>query len=157
MDGQTQAHTLQTTALIHEAYIRLAGDPDKQWQNRAHFFGVAAKAMRHVLVDYARANHSAKRGGGQNQVSLEGVAVISAERLAEFKAVDDALSALAKLSRRQANVVELRFFGGMTVEETAALLKVSPETVMRDWRAARAWLYAEIGNVEGRTSHTDDA
>jgi len=137
-------HTLQTTAVVHEAYIRLIGDPGHQWENRGHFFGVAAKAMRHVLVDYARASATAKRGGLQKPVDLDGVQAISGERMAEVVALDDALTVLAELHPRQSKVVELRFFGGWSVEETAETLKVSPETVMRDWRAAKAWLHREL-------------
>ena len=144
MNRQGPAHTLQATALVHEAYMRLIGDSGRQWENRAHFFGVAAKAMRHVLVDYARAGAAAKRGGQDKPVALEDVFVISRERMAEVVALDDALTALAKLHPRQCQVVELRFFGGWSVEETAEALRVSAETVMRDWRAAKAWLYREL-------------
>lgn len=148
MSQQNPSHTLQTTALIHEAYVRLANDPSRHFENRAHFFGVAAKAMRHVLVDYARGTQSAKRGGGQVMESLEEALVVSGERAAEIVALDDALQELAKLHPRQADVVEMRFFGGMSVEETAEMLKVSPETVARDWRAAKAWLYLELNRRE---------
>ena len=144
MNQQNPGHTLQTTALIHEAYVRLAGKPDKRWDNRAHFFGVAAKAMRHVLVDHARATNSAKRGGAAQAVRLDEGVVASSERMAGLIALDDALTDLAKLHPRQSEVVELRFFGGLSVEETAGMLKVSPETVMRDWRAAKAWLHQEL-------------
>ena len=144
MNRQGPAHTLQATALVHEAYMRLIGDSGRQWENRAHFYGVAAKAMRHVLVDYARAGGAKKRGGQDKPVALEDVFVISPERLAEVVALDDALTALAKLHPRQSQVVELRFFGGWSVEETAETLRVSAETVMRDWRAAKAWLYREL-------------
>ncbi len=144
MKHQGGSHTLQTTAVVHEAYMRLIGDSGRQWENRAHFFGVAAKAMRHVLVDYARAGTAAKRGGPHKAVALEDVLVFSEERMTEVIALDDALTALAKLHLRQSQVVELRFFGGWSVEETAETLKISPETVMRDWRAAKAWLYREL-------------
>lgn len=144
MNQQNPGHTLQTTALIHEAYLRLSGDSGKQWENRAHFFGVAATVMRHVLVDYARANQAAKRGGAAQAVPLDEALTISADRLDEFTALDDALTLLEKLNPRQAKVVELRFFGGLSVDETAEVLKVSPETVGRDWRAAKAWLYQEL-------------
>ena len=144
MIQQSPGHTLQTTALIHEAYVRLAGGPGKRWDNRAHFFGVAAKAMRHDLVDHARATASAKRGGAARAVRLDEGVVATRERMAGLIALDDALTDLAKLHPRQSEVVELRFFGGLSVEETAGVLKVSPETVMRDWRAAKAWLHREL-------------
>ena len=148
MARQQPGHTLQTTALIHEAYLRLVGQPAKRWQNRAHFFAVAAQAMRHVLVDYARSRHYAKRGGGARAVSLDEAAVVSEERAAELIAVDEALTDLAALHPRQSQVVELRFFGGLSVEETAEVLKVSPDTVRRDWRMAKAWLYNQLRNAE---------
>ena len=144
MIQQNPGHTLQTTALIHEAYVRLAGEPGKRWDNRAHFFGVAAKAMRHVLVDHARGTNSAKRGGAARAVRLDEGVVATRERMAGLIALDDALTDLAKLHPRQSEVVELRFFGGLSVEEAAGVLKVSPETVMRDWRAAKAWLHQEL-------------
>ena len=147
MNQQSPGHTLQTTALIHEAYLRMVGDAAKQWENRAHFFGVAATAMRHVLVDYARANQAAKRGGPLRPVQLDEALTVSADRLSEFTKLDDALCVLEKLNPRQGRVVELRFFGGLSVEETAQLLKVSPDTVMRDWRAAKAWLFQELNGT----------
>ncbi len=147
MRGQPPEHTLQPTALIHEAYVRLAGQSAGEWRNRDHFFGVAARAMRHVLVDHARAKRSAKRGGGTRAVPLEdGIAIATAAgRLDALVALDGALSNLETLHPRQSRVVELRFFGGFTIEETARILSVSPETVMLDWRAARAWLHAALG------------
>jgi RNA polymerase sigma-70 factor (ECF subfamily) len=144
MNQQRPGHTLQTTALIHEAYMRLAGDSGKQWENRTHFFGVAAKAMRCVLVDHARSRGSAKRGGAVHPVTLDEGIHTSGERMAGLIALDDALTDLAKLHPRQCQVIELRFFAGLSVEETAAILKVSPDTVMRDWRAAKAWLEREL-------------
>jgi RNA polymerase sigma factor (TIGR02999 family) len=144
MNGQAQGHTLQTTALVNEAFVRLVGEPGKDWGNREHFFGVAAKAMRHVLVDYARAANAAKRGAGVSAIALDEALVPSAERMGDVIALDDALHTLATLSPRQSEVVEMRFFGGMSVEETALALGVSAETVMRDWRAARAWLTREL-------------
>jgi RNA polymerase sigma-70 factor, ECF subfamily len=156
MRRQAPSHTLQTTALVHEAYLRLTGDSGQQWKNRAHFFGVAAKAMRHVLVDYARARATGKRGGQYKPVRLEDIGLISADRVAEVIALDDALTSLSKLHARQSQVVELRFFGGCSVEETAQTLNISPETVMRDWRAARAWLYRELERTE-IDEHRDDA
>src|ERR1041384_4980765 len=131
---QPSNHTLQTTALIHEAYLRLVRQEEKQWESRAHFFGVAAQAMRHILVDYARARRADKRGGDVRVVSLEEAAVVSQERAAE----------LARLSPRQSRVVELRYFGGLSVTETAEVLKVSSDTVTRDWNYAKAWLHREI-------------
>lgn len=141
MNQQNPDATLQTTALIHEAYLRLVKQKDKQFENRAHFFGVAAQAMRHILVDYARARQSAKRGGRTRPISLEEAALVTQERAAELVAFDDALKELEKLSKRQSRVVELRYFGGLSVAETAAVLEVSPDTVMRDWGMAKAWLH----------------
>lgn len=147
MERQQPGHTLQTTALIHEAYLRLVDQKNVQWQNRAHFFGVAAKAMRSILVDYARTKHAAKRGGELQQVSLEEAATISTERTAEVVALDDALQNLAAFDLRKSQVVEMRYFGGLTVEETAEVLHVSPETVARDWRLARTWLLRELSHT----------
>ena len=147
MDHQNTSHTLQTTALIHEAYLRLAGDSARHWQNRAHFFGVAAKAMRHVLVDHARTTHAAKRGGAVRALRFDEYIDTSDERMGQLIALDEALTDLAKLHPRQSEVIELRFFGGLGVEETAQLLKVSPETVMRDWRIAKAWLHGELNRT----------
>jgi RNA polymerase sigma factor (TIGR02999 family) len=144
MNRENPGHTLQTTALIHEAYLKLVEQKDAHWQNRAHFFGVAAKAMRHILVDYARTKHAAKRGGEKLLVSLDEAATVAAERAAEVVALDDALTSLATVDARKCQVVEMRYFGGLTVEETAAVLQVSPETVARDWRLARAWLLHEL-------------
>ncbi|MGH9766521.1 MAG: sigma-70 family RNA polymerase sigma factor [Blastocatellia bacterium] len=146
MGQQPSCHTLQTTALIHEAYLRLVGQEEKRWENRAHFFGVAAQAMRHILVDYARARNAAKRGGEARAVSLEEAAFVSEERAAELVALDDALTELARLSPRQSQVVELRYFGGLSVAETAEALKVSPDTVTRDWNQAKAWLYHALNS-----------
>ena len=144
MSQQPAGHTLQTTALIHEAYLRLVGQEEKRWENRAHFFGVAAQAMRHILMDYARTQNRAKRGGGALQVSLDEALTFCAERSAELVALDDALTELAKLDERQSKVVELRFFGGLTEEEIANVLKVSPRTVSGDWSLARSWLLREL-------------
>jgi RNA polymerase sigma factor (TIGR02999 family) len=147
MGQQPSSHTLQATALIHEAYLRLVGQEEKHWENRAHFFGVAAQAMRHILVDYARARNTGKRGGEARTVSLEEAAIVSKERAAELVALDDALAELARLSPRQGRVVELRYFGGLSVEETAEVLKVSVDTVTRDWRQAKAWLHRELNKT----------
>jgi RNA polymerase sigma factor (TIGR02999 family) len=144
MNQQPAGHTLQTTALIHEAYLRLIGQEEKHWENRAHFFGVAAQAMRHILVDYARARKVAKRGGGAHQVSLDEALVISPEGSMDLVALNDALDALARLDQRQSQVVELRFFGGLTEEEISEVLKVSTRTVRSDWRLARSWLLREL-------------
>ena len=145
---QSEPHTLQITALVHEAYLRLTGDSGKQWETRGHFFGVAAKAMRHVLVDHARARAAAKRGGPLKPMPLNDAFDLAPGRLPELVLLDDALSALAKLHPRQSQVVELRFFGGLSVEQTAGTLRVSAETVARDWRAAKAWLYCELQQTE---------
>lgn len=141
MGRQNPGHTLQTTALIHEAYLRLVKQKQKHFKNRAHFFGVAAQAMRHILVDYARARHTARRGAGARPISLEEAALVTSERAAELVAFDDALKELEKLSKRQSRVVELRYFGGLSVAETAAVLEISPDSVMRDWSMAKAWLH----------------
>jgi len=157
MNQQKRDHTLQTTALIHEAFIRLVGNSGKKWENRAQFFGVAAKAMRHVLIDHARASHAAKRGGERHAIPLDEAILISDERMADFVALDDALTDLAKLNPRQSEVIELRYFGGLSVEETAQILKTSPETVMRDWRAAKAWLYRELSHAKASEEKPNDA
>jgi RNA polymerase sigma factor (TIGR02999 family) len=144
LKGQGAGHTLQTTALIHEAYLRLADQREAHWQNRAHFFGVAARAMRSILVDAARARQAVKRGGALALVSLDEAATVADERAAELVALDEALAALAAFDRRKSQVVELRYFGGLTVEETAQVLRVSPDTVARDWRLARTWLLSTL-------------
>jgi RNA polymerase sigma-70 factor, ECF subfamily len=152
MRSQREGHTLQTTALIHEAFLKLVNQPEKHFQNRAHFFGVAAQAMRHILVDYARSRKYAKRGGGERPVSLDEAVVVSEERAAELVALDDALDALAKVDPRKCRIVEMRYFGGMSVEETADVLKVSVDTVMRDWRMAKTWLLRELSGGRGDES-----
>jgi RNA polymerase sigma factor (TIGR02999 family) len=149
MEREHPNHTLQTTALIHEAYLRLAERPETNWQNRLHFFGFAAHVMRHILVDYARSRNSLKKGGDGWHVSFEEAAAVSAEPAADLIALDDALSALESVDKRKSQVVELRYFGGLTVEEVAAVLKVSPVTVMRDWSLAKAWLYRELNGETG--------
>ena len=148
MDRQNPGHTLQTTALIHEAYLRLVDQKETRWQNRAHFFAVAARAMRHILVDYARARHAAKRGGAAVAVSLDEAGVASDERVSEMVALDDALESLAAIDRRKCQVVELRYFGGLSVEETANVIGISAATVGREQRFAEAWLHKEIANAE---------
>jgi RNA polymerase sigma factor (TIGR02999 family) len=143
MAGERPGHTLQTTALINEAYLRLIDHRDMSWQNRAHFFGVAAQAMRRVLVDHARTRDAAKRGGRTPKAPLEEAATIF-ERPEELIALDRALNDLAAIDPRKSRMVELRYFGGLSVEETAEVLEVSPVTVMREWRAAKAWLLREM-------------
>jgi len=140
-------HTLQTTALINEAYLRLVDVRNVRWQNRAHFFALCARLMRRILVDYARTRHYAKRGGGAQPVSLDQSPAVSPAPSTDLVAVDDALHALAEVDARKAQVVELRFFGGLTVEESAEVLKVSPETVRRDWKLAKVWLLRELGGA----------
>lgn len=139
-----QGHTLQTSALINEAYLRLIDQRDVQWQNRAHFYGIAAQMMRRILVDYARSRGYAKRGGNAHQVSLNEGLLVSEDRSAEVVALDDALKGLATMDQRKSHIVELRFFCGLSIEETAELLQVSPGTVMRDWTLAKAWLRKEM-------------
>lgn len=146
MNSQPSGHTLQTTALIHEAYLKLADKREKNFANRAHFFAVAANAMRHILVDHARSRQTEKRGGAAQIISLENAPVVSDERAAEIVRLDDALKNLAAADERKSQVVELRYFGGLSVEETAEVLKISPETVMRDWRFAKTWLLRELSN-----------
>ncbi len=141
MRGERPDHTLQTSALINEAYLRLVDYKNVRWQNRAHFFAVAAQAMRRVLVDHARGRNYAKRGGGARKMSLDEAANLSAGRDEELIALDDALKGLAEKFPRKSQVVELRYFGGLSVEETAETLGVAPITVMREWNSAKAWLY----------------
>jgi RNA polymerase sigma-70 factor, ECF subfamily len=146
---ERQDHTLQPTALVHEAYIKLVAQRDADWQSRNHFFAVASKLMRRILVDYARQHLRAKRGGGHTRVSLEEVALVSPQRPDGMLAIDEALSRLEKLDERQARIVELRYFGGLTIEEAAQVLGVSPTTVRREWASAKAWLYGELNNHHG--------
>jgi len=144
MGRQRHGQTLQTTALVNEAYLRLVDVSQVSWQNRAHFFAVSAQLMRHILVDFARGRQSQKRGGAAQQVSLDQALEVSDKVGADLVTLDDALTLLATLDARQARVVELRFFGGLSLEETAEVLKVSPGTVRRDWRMAKAWLHREL-------------
>jgi RNA polymerase sigma-70 factor, ECF subfamily len=144
MRGERSGHTLQTSALVNEAFVKLVNQKNVHWQNRAHFFGIAAQMMRRILVDHARSRRSAKRGGDARPVSLEEVAIVSEERAADVVALDDALNSLAAIDPRKSQLVELRFFGGLTIEETAEVLDVSPGTVMRDWTLAKAWLRREM-------------
>ncbi len=152
MAGERAGHSLQATALINEAYVRLIDGHDVAWQDRAHFLAVAARVMRRILVDHARARQSQKRGGQAAKVTFNEALAVVNEPAHDFVALDDALGALAAFSERQSRVVELRFFGGLTVEETASVLQVSPDTVMRDWRLAKAWLQREM-----RGAHSHDA
>jgi RNA polymerase sigma-70 factor (ECF subfamily) len=152
MNRERAGHSLQTTALVHEAYMRLVDYDRMQWQDRAHFFAVSAQLMRRILVEHAR-RHNLKRGGDVQHVSLDEAARVggdeSAPNSVDFVVLDDALNALARVDPRKVQVVEMRFFGGLSVEETAEVLKVSPVTVMRDWTTAKAWLYRELGGSTG--------
>jgi RNA polymerase sigma factor (TIGR02999 family) len=147
MGGERPDHTLQTTALVNEAYLRLADHTNLRWQNRAHFFAVAARAMRRILVSYARSQRSEKRGGGRLKMELDETALVSPEESKEIVALHEALEQLATLDSRKAQVVELKYFGGLNYEEMADVLKISPVTVRRDWRFAKAWLYTELLNT----------
>ena len=148
MAGERQGHILQTTALVNEAFLRLIDWQNVEWQNRAHFFGLAAQIMRRILVDFARAQHREKRGGAPLMVSLSEAANLAQGQCAVLVALDDALKTLEKLDPRQARVVELRFFAGLSLEETAEALKVSLSTVRRDWSLAEAWLFRELNRKE---------
>jgi RNA polymerase sigma factor (TIGR02999 family) len=141
---EREGHTLETTALVNEAYLRLINQQKMDWQNRAHFFAVTAEVMRHVLIDHARRRHYLKRGGEARRVPLEEANAMTQARAAELVALDEALDRLMNLDPRKSRVVELRYFGGLSLEETAAILGVSIMTVRRDWRAAKAWLYKEV-------------
>jgi RNA polymerase sigma-70 factor (ECF subfamily) len=149
MRRERPGHSLQTTALVNEAYMRLVDYKHMRWQNRAHFFAVSAQLMRRILVDHAR-RHNLKRGRGRQFVPLDEVAMVGDDRVQDLGALDDAMKALEQLDARKARVVEMRFFGGLSVEEMAGVLKVSPITVKRDWRGAKAWLYREL---KGQTSN----
>ena len=150
MSRERQGHTMQTTALVNEAYLKLAGQRDVRWQSRAHFFGIAAEIMRRIMIDHARRHQYQKRGGGARRVSLEEASELghADERSAELIALDEALSELAEFDARKARVVELRFFGGLSVEETAEVLGVDARTVKRDWQTARAWLHRRVSGGE---------
>jgi len=141
---ERREHTLQATALVHEAYLRLSGKSRPRWEDRAHFFAVAAQAMRRVLIDHARRLRGAKRGSGRPTLSLDDAAILTPDTAAEFVALDDSLGALGEFDPRLLRVVELRFFAGMTVPEIARVLDLSPATIKRDWRTAKAWLYSEL-------------
>src|SRR5213083_3341581 len=144
MEGQRPDHTLQTTALVDEAYLRLADQTNPSWQSRAHFFAVAARAMRQIVVDYARSYQSQKRGGGLLRIELDEAAIVSPEQSKEIVDLHEALERLATLDSRKAQVVELKYFGGLNYDEMAEVLKISPVTVRRDWRFAKAWLYTQL-------------
>ena len=149
MRHERPGQTLQTTALVNEAYIRLADYKKMGWQGRAHFFAVAAQVMRRILVERARKHHSAKRGGDPQQVSLDEAATVSRQRLEEVMAVENALTSLEALDPRRGRIVELRFYGGLSVEETAEVLGISAPTVKREWRAAKAWLHRAVSEGIG--------
>ena len=144
IQGERDGHTLETTALVNEAYLRLINQQQMDWQNRAHFFAVTARVMRHILIDHARRRHYLKHGGDAQQVSLEEADAMTAVRAAELVALDEALDELMKLDPRKSRVVELRYFGGLSLEETADVLGSSIMTVRRDWLAAKAWLYKAV-------------
>jgi RNA polymerase sigma factor (TIGR02999 family) len=141
---ENPGHTLQPTALVHETWLRLIDQTRVNWQNRAQFFGVAAQMMRRILVDHAKAKHREKRGGDAVKLSLDDVVNLSQERVTDLLALNDALDDLSRIDGRKSRVIELRYFGGFSVEETAQILEVSPETVIRDWKMAKAWLYQQI-------------
>lgn len=148
MGRERPGHTLQTSALVNEAYIRLIDWKNVHWQNRAHFFAVSAQLMRRILVDFARQRKNLKRGGDTLQVSLTEANALAVDRDSDLLTLNEALTALAKLDHRMSQVVEMRFFGGLSIEEVAEVLKVSKETVMRDWRLAKVWLLRELGRRE---------
>ena len=157
MRRERPGHSLQTTALVNEAYMRLVGYTRMRWQDRAHFFAVAAQVMRRILVEHAR-RHNLKRGGDVPHVALDEAALVGADADVDLVALDDAMTALARVDPRKMQVVEMRFFGGLSVEETAEVLDISPVTVKRDWRMAKAWLYRELadGTTDGpRTLEAD--
>jgi RNA polymerase sigma factor (TIGR02999 family) len=148
LNRERSGHTLETSGLVNEAYLRLVGMEKVPWQNRAHFFAVTARLMRRILVDHARSHQYQKRSGAFRKVSLDEALVVSQDRSSELVALDDALNALSKIDPRKAQVVELRFFGGLSVNETAEVLKVSRETVIRDWKLAKVWLLRELNREE---------
>ena len=144
--GERRGHTLQATALVNEVYLRLVDVRHVNWQNRAHFLAMSARLMRRILVDFARSKRAKKRGAGAERVTFDEALIVTSDSRQDLAALDDALMALAKLDERKAKVVELRYFGGLSVEETASVLKVSVDTVMRDWKFAKAWLFRELGD-----------
>jgi RNA polymerase sigma-70 factor (ECF subfamily) len=148
MEGQRSNHTLQTTALVNEAYLRLVDQTNPNWQSRAHFFAVAARAMRQILVSYARSNRAKKRGGGGVKIELDEAAILSPEQSTEIVDLHEALERLETLDSRKAQVVELKFFGGLNYEEIAEVLKIARMTVRRDWEFAKLWLYTELHSMD---------
>lgn len=144
MSHERPGHTLQATALVNEAYLKLAGNEGFEWRDRAHFYAVCAQVMRHVLIDHARAHARDKRGGGAVQVSLNDAIALSAQRAEELVALDEALRSLEHLDPQKGRIVEMRYFGGLSIEETAEVLDISPRTVRREWRRSKAWLYRMI-------------
>ena len=152
MHQERDGHTLQATALVNEAYLRLAGQQRFEWHNRTHFFSVCAQVMRHILVDHARAHARDKRGGGAVRVSLDGAELIAGQPAEHFVALDEALRFLEKVDPQKGKIVELRYFGGLNMEETAEVLNISPRTVRREWQRSKAWLYRLI--TEGTTDET---
>lgn len=148
LQRERKDHTLQSTALVHEAFLRLIDQRDVRWQNRAHFFGVASQMIRRILVDHARAHQTAKRGGGAYTLALDDALGAEHKRDLDLVALDDALNGLANLDPQQARIVELRFFTGLTIEETAEVVGISPATVKRDWNTAKAWLFRELSRGE---------
>jgi RNA polymerase sigma-70 factor (ECF subfamily) len=155
MVGEKHGHTLQATALVNEAYLRLLGSQKVNWQSRAHFFAISAQLMRRILVDSARARGYRKRGGGFRKITLDEAFIAPAEKGSDLVALDDALQALAAIDARKCKVVELRIFGGLSVKETAEVLKVSPDTIFRDWRLAKTWLAREMGKAEASETEND--
>lgn len=148
MRRERAGHTLQATALVHEAYMRLAGEQDIQWQNRAQFFAIAARVMRQVLLDYARQRHAEKRGGeGSQKVEIDAELLAGPNRIGDIVAMDEVLNRLSELDQVQGRIVELRFFAGLSVEETAEVMGISDSTVKREWRSAKAWLHRELASV----------
>jgi RNA polymerase sigma-70 factor, ECF subfamily len=148
MEGERPGHTLQTTALVNEAYLRLADQTNPNWQSRAHFFAVAARAMRGILVNYAKSNQAQKRGGGAARIELDEAAILSPEQSKEIVDLHEALERLATLNSRKARVVELKYFGGLNHDEIAEVMKISTVTVRRDWMFAKTWLYDELQNAD---------
>jgi RNA polymerase sigma factor (TIGR02999 family) len=146
MQNERPGRTVQATALVHEAYLKLIDVTNVDWQHRAHFFAISAQVMRRIMLDRARRRVAVKRGGATPKLNLNGLDQLGFSRARELVALDDALNALAQFDARKARIIELRFFGGLSIEETAEVEKVSPDTVLRDWRLARAWLMAELGN-----------
>ena len=148
--NERPGHTLQSTALVHEAYLRLIGQRDVDWQSRAHFFGLASQMIRRILVDHARNRNAAKRGAGVTRLALDEEIGTGGKKDVDLEALDDALNGLQSIDPQQARIVELRFFGGLTVEQTSEVMGISPATIYREWATARAWLFRELSGREGR-------